>query len=147
MTAGDEELLEPAGEPSPDPWARVEAVATQLNSVAEHLKVVSAAQVKDRASSRRTRHLAVGLAVSLVLDVVLTVVVSVLTIVALNQSSTLHASQLAACAIGNQSKIEQQQLWGYLFQLSGGVKSAAEKQFLTFVDKTFTPVNCAAVYK
>ena len=72
---------------------------------------------------------------------------TLLSVTALNQGTTLHASQLAACAIGNQGKVEQQQLWGYLFDLSGGARTAEDKQFLAFVDKTFAPVDCAAVYK
>lgn len=141
MTAGDGEV-QPA-----DPWERLEVVARQLNQVAERLRDVSAAQVKDRAASRKTRHLAVGLTVSIVLDVALTVVVSLLTISALNQGTTLHASQLAACAIGNQTRVDEEQLWDYLFDVTGGVKTAQEKQFLGYVDKTFAAVDCAAVYK
>jgi hypothetical protein len=132
----------PAGDRGPvaDPWAQMVVLGETLDKVAERLQDVAA-------KGRRTRHLAVGLTVSLVLDVVLTVAVTLLSLSALDQGATLHTSQLAACSIGNQSKVEQQQLWGYLFQLSGGAKTSAQKQFLTFVDKTFEPVNCAQVYK
>jgi hypothetical protein len=141
MTERNEEPLTDADRGLPeDPWQRLEVVAKQLAVVADRL-----AQVADTA--RRTRHLAIGLTVSIVLDVALTVVVTLLTVSALSQGTTLHASQLAACAIGNQNKLEQQQLWGYLFNLTGGPKTSEEKQFLTFVDKTFAPVNCAQVYK
>lgn len=137
--------------PPVDPWQRMTELGVLLDGVSKRLKEVSDAQAKDRASARRTRHLAVGLAVSIVLDVVLTVVVAVLTVSALNQNSDLHASQLASCADTNDTRAEQRQLWQYLFQLSGPPKTAAQKtqeqKFLTFVDGTFAPVNCAQVYK
>jgi hypothetical protein len=83
--------------------------------------------------------------------VVLTVVVALLTASALSQSSTLHASQLASCALSNETRAEQRQLWQYLFQLSGPPRTAAQKsqeqKFLGFVDSTFAPVNCTQLYK
>jgi hypothetical protein len=133
-----------------DLWGRITELADLLDKVSVRLQEVSTAQARDRAASRRTRHLAIGLAVSIVLDVVLTVVVALLTVSALSQNSTLHASQLASCASSNDTRAEQRQLWQYLFQLSGpprtAVQKAQEQKFLSFVDSTFAPVDCAKVY-
>jgi NAD-dependent oxidoreductase involved in siderophore biosynthesis len=138
MTA-DEGAQRPA-----NPLERLDALGGTLDAVTKRL-----AQVAE--SSRRTRHLAIGLTISIVLDVILTVVVTLLTVSALDQGTTLHASQLSSCAISNQTRVEQAQLWQYLFDLSGPPKTAqakaAEQKLLTYVDKTFAPVNCAQVYK
>jgi len=120
--------------------ARLEAIGIQLDAVSVRLQEVSK-------SNRATRRLAVGLAVSLVLDVLLTVTVTLLSLSALSQGASLHQSQLAACAIGNDSRSEQQALWSYLFELSGGARTPQQKEFLTYVDKTFKLVDCNAVYK
>ena len=66
---------------------------------------------------------------------------------AVNQGSSVHQSQLAGCAISNQTRADERQLWSYLFQLSGGTKSPQAKKFLVFVDKTFAPLNCSQLYK
>jgi hypothetical protein len=145
MTADDDSQV-PVNLPA-DLLERMEAISRSLDAVAARLQQVATAQVTDRTASRNTRRLAYGLGASLVLDVVLTVVVTLLSLSALNQGNTLHASQLAACAIGNQSKAEQEALWGYLFQLSGGAKTTQQKEFLAYVDKTFAPVDCARVYQ
>jgi hypothetical protein len=131
--------------------ARLETLGMALGLVTSGLQAVTAAQVADRAAGRRTRQLAVGLGVSIVLDVVLTVVVTLLTLSALSQGETLHASQLANCASSNDTRAEQRQLWQYIFQLTGPPKTAAQKageqKFLAFVDLTFAPVNCTQAYK
>jgi len=120
--------------------ARMEEVSHALGDVSRRLQAVAE-------SSKNTRRLAIGLAVSIFLDVALTIIVTLLSLSALSQGSTLHQSQLAACSITNQSRIEQRALWGYLFQLTGGVKTLQEKQLLNYVDKTFAPENCAVIYK
>lgn len=133
MTAADEAPLSEAA------LARMEALGETLNQVATTLNTV-------RERERTTRRLAIGLVISVFLDVALTVVVSILSVNALSQNSNLHQSQLAACAIGNQFRTQQVQLWDYLFQLSGGVKTAQERQLQTYVEKTFSPVDCARLY-
>lgn len=140
------------GSPPPaDPLARMEELGRALNEVAANLATEREAWQKVAAEGRKTRHLTIGLAVSIVFDVVLTVVIAILTVNALDQGSTLHASQLASCSISNTTRVEQQQLWVYLFQLSGPPKTAQakaqEQKFLAYVDKTFAPVNCAQVYR
>jgi hypothetical protein len=124
--------------------ARLDALTTSLGTIAKTLGEVSGAFHRTR---RQGMRIAIALAVSFALDVALTIVVTLLSVSSLNQASAVHSSQLAACAVGNQGRVEQQQLWGYLFQLSGGAKTPQERQLLQFVDKTFAPVNCAQLYK
>jgi hypothetical protein len=132
----------------PDPvLARLEALSAQLTEVAGTLAVVAENEAATAARERRTRHLAIGLAVSLVLDIVLTVVVSVLSVTALSQNATLHASQLSSCSLSNTTRADERLLWSYLFDLSGKPASAEVKKFLAYVDTTFAPENCAALYK
>jgi hypothetical protein len=137
MTSSD------AGEPLPDPiLAQLKELTDKLDEVASKLATVAGRE-------RRTRQLAWALAGSFVLDIILTVVVAILTVSAIHQGSSVHQSQLATCAISNQTRADERQLWSYLFELSG--KGAADnpqaKKFLVFVDKTFAPLNCSALYK
>lgn len=145
MTPGD------GGAPPVNAWARMAELGQLLDEVSRRLKTVSDAQIVDRASSRRTRRLALGLAMSIVLDVLLTVVVALLTITSLNQNATLHASQLVSCANSNDTRAEQRRLWAYILRISAPPKTAAakaqEQQFVAFVNATFAPVNCAAIYR
>jgi hypothetical protein len=122
--------------------ARMEALGEALNDVSQRLQTVSE-------NARNTRRLAVGLTVSLILDVLLTVTVTLLSLSALNQGTVLHQSQLTACSLTNQSRAEQRALWSYLFQQD--VRATAkerqrEQQLLQYVDKTFAPENCSALY-
>lgn len=138
MTDGSEPILEG------DNLDRLQQLANTLSEVVRQLAAVADA-------GRKTRRLTVGLAVSFALDMILTVVVTLLTLSALNQGSAQRASQLAACAVSNQTRIAEQSLWAYVFQVSAPPKTAAqlatERKFLEHVDTIFAPVNCAAVYK
>lgn len=146
MTADDEEALgrlEQLG-------GLLDKVAAQLAEVAKSAAETRALAVKVETHSRRTRTLALGLAVSFTLDIVLTVVVTLLSVGALNQGATLHASQLTACAIGNQARTQQITLWNEVLALSAQSPNANQKTdeaFKQFIVKTFAPVNCAEVYK
>lgn len=144
MTTGDDRTLHEraaaadslvltTGEDGVSPLDKLDQISRRL------LEVASA--------GRRTRHLAIGLAVSIALDVALTVVVTLLSVSALGQGATLHASQLNACAVGNQDRAEQVRLWSYVFRLSGGAKTAQQKEFLVFVEKTFAPVDCTHLFR
>ena len=90
---------------------RLEAMSETLAQVAGRIEAVAARE-------RRTRRLAIGLVISIILDVTLTIVVSVLSANAISQGSTLHKSQLAACAIGNEGRVNQLELWGFVLALS-----------------------------
>lgn len=144
MTAGDADIPRPL----PDPvLARLEQVSAQLANVAEQLAAVADTTARTAARERRTRRLAVGLAASFALDVALTIVVSVLSISALSQNATLHASQLSSCSVSNSTRADERLLWSYLFDLSGKPATPEVKKFLAYVDTTFAPVNCAQLYK
>jgi len=141
----------------PDVFARLDRLGESLAGVAASLAEVAKSAQETRALamrvdaySRRTRRLTTGLIISLVLDVTLTVVVTLLSISALDQGSALHGSQVAACAISNQTRVEQEQLWTYILQDAAPPKTAAQKaaddKFLAHVRATFAPVNCTAVY-
>jgi hypothetical protein len=132
------------GEPAffADLLDRLEQLGTQLDGVAERLAQVDIA-------ATRTRRLAWGLAGSFVLDVALTIVVTVLTIGAVTQGSSLHASQLAACSISNQTRENERTLWGYLVSVSEQSPKANKDElvkFQQFVNKTFAPLNCTQIY-
>jgi hypothetical protein len=134
--------------PLPDPTLeRLEQVSAQLAEVAETLAAVADTSARTATRERRTRRLAVGLAVSFALDVALTIVVSILSISALNQNATLHASQLSSCSLSNGTRADERLLWSYLFTLSGKPQTAEVKKFLAYVDKTFAPENCASLYE
>lgn len=139
------------GGPQPaDHLARLEELSKALKQVAEDLRLERVAWQKVADAGRRTRQLAIGLAVSFTLDVVLTVVVTLLSVSALNQGATLHASQLAACAVGNQARAQQVTLWNEVLALSAQSPHANQQMdeaFKRFIMKTFAPVNCAEVYK
>jgi hypothetical protein len=122
---------------------RMEALAGQLTVISERLEAVAGL-------ARRTRRLAWALTVSFVLDIVLTILITFLTANALHQAASIHQSQLAACAISNQTRIEQIALWNYVVQLSSQNPDANKAQlakFEAFVKKTFQPVNCARIYR
>jgi hypothetical protein len=136
----DREPLPGDGALSEPELARLEAISDTLDRVSTRIETVAGRE-------RTTRHMTWWLAGSFALDIVLTIVVTILTISAIGQSSSLHQSQLAACAIGNQTRTEQLQLWEFLFKLTGGAKTPQEQKLLKFVQHTFTPVNCAQVYR
>jgi hypothetical protein len=121
---------------------RLDALGLTLNHVLERL---------DRVASRErtTRHLTWGLATSLVLDIALTIIVSVLTIMAISQGYTLHASQLNSCANGNETRAAQRTLWSYVITTTEKTSHANQStlnSFEQFVDRTFANVNCSKLY-
>lgn len=132
---------------SPDPaLTRLEHLSSVLDGVAAQLAAVAGREA-------RTRKITWALAVSLVLDVALTIVVTVLTFAAIHDTSAvrtaqagLHASQLAACAAGNQSHAEQRQLWGHVIAQAAagpGSNKTGLDQFQAYINRTFAPVDCA----
>lgn len=99
--------------------------------------------------SRRTRKLIWGLAVSLALDITLSVIIAILSVSALSASSAVHRSQLAACAIANQTRVQQIQLWQFVITLSQQQPDANKAELRTFeayLHKTFGSVDCRKLY-
>jgi len=112
------------------------------------------------AFGRRNRHLIWGTIVSLVIDVALTVVVAVFAVQAHEASVTvgeLHATQIAACRIGNQSRAAQVALWEHVASVSTPPPHATRSEiakrkrtlaaFLAYVAKVFAPKNCQEIYR
>jgi len=142
-------VTEDSGLPGPDAvLARLDMLTESLGVVATQLGRVSELFTRTR---RQGIRIVAGLAVSFVMDVVLTIVVALLSVSSLSQASAIHVSQLTACSIGNESRVAQIQLWGYVLQLAGSPKTPAEEErdrkFLAYVNRTFAPVNCAQLYK
>lgn len=126
----------------------MEAISDQLEGVARRIGEVAET---NHTENQRTWRFTLGLGASLILDLMLTVVVTVLSVAALHANAILHSSQLTACAIGNQTRAEQRQLWEHLLAeatvKTSGPSTQEEKDFLAYVNQTFAPVNCATVYK
>src|SRR6266478_3632424 len=103
---------------------------------------------------KASRKTVIALIVSIVLDVALT---AVLGIVAVNQEHTttsIHRSQLAACATGNAIRNENRQLWEFFLAVATSQKPAqpptpAQKaqtakviaELRAQIRKTYAPVN------
>jgi hypothetical protein len=118
------------------------ALAGQLDAIADRLQKVADV-------ARRTRRLTIALAASFILDIALTIIVTFLTLSAIQQGDVIHQSQRAACAVGNEARLQQIQLWGYVIGLSQnrpGQDKQQLKQFQAYIDHTFAPVNCAKLY-
>lgn len=121
---------------------RLEALAGQLDIVTDRLSKVAG-------QARRTRHLTWGLVASFIVDVALTITVTILSVSALNQGAILQKSQITACTIVNQGRMDQLTLWGYVLRISATQKNSNPVQlqeFQAFIAKTFAPVNCQKVY-
>jgi hypothetical protein len=129
--------------------------------------------------SRRTRKLVanirklvIALAVEAVLGVAVTVIVIILlisyrdqgtalrqqTFTVQQQATALHKSQLANCALSNETKAKELTLWHDLFTLSAQNNNASGQkvpasttkfleQFLGDVNTTYTPLDCAKIYR
>ena len=152
MTPGEDgpQDMTPGGGMTEAMLSRLEAISATLDQVSARIEAVARRERETARRERATRKLTWGLAASFVLDIVLTVVVTVLTVNALNQSATIHQSQLTACAIGNQTRDEQITLWSYVINLSRQNPDSNRGQldkFQQFVMATFRPVNCAKVYR
>jgi hypothetical protein len=122
-------------------------LATQL---AETLGKISERLETYAVYGKRSRRIIAALAVSFTLDIILTVIVTILSASALHHSTAVHQSQLAACAIGNQTRRGDVELWGYVLKLSAKSPNSNQAQlrmFKVFVDKTFAPVDCAKLYR
>jgi hypothetical protein len=97
---------------------------------------------------KRTRKLVIGL-------IAVTVVAVVLAVAAVYLYIRQHDSNVGNCVAGNQTRIQQEQLWNTLFTLASkntsGTPPTAKtvqltKEFLGDVKKTYAPVDCGARY-
>jgi hypothetical protein len=146
----------PPGEPlaaGPHPPGSLAALATRAITLAEDTNRVQGRIVDAQAKSRRTIKV---LFVSVTFEVLFSIALCVLALVQFHTSQGIHASQLAACAIGNEFRVKETTVWDRVVQLSTGppnetqaqrVKRLRElKQFQLFLSKQFHAVDCAALY-
>lgn len=137
-----------------DAAARALDIANELSGVVSDL----AAKLGNIAAARRRdRHILRVLAVTLALDVALSVAFVFLYAGQAQVSQQIHASQLHACAIGNQFRHGQVALWEHVISVAQVPKgeTAAERKarlaklaaFRAYVRAQFKPVNCKLLYR
>ena len=129
------------------------ALAARAIAIAEKAASTQDAIVAQQRKSKRTVRL---LAVSVILDIMLSVATITLAVNQQNVSRAIHDSQLAACAIGNETRAAQVQLWDHVIGISRpppGETGAERKARLArlaalraYVRNTFRQINCAALY-
>jgi hypothetical protein len=132
---------------------RAIAIAEQTAATLE--KIVKA-QTAIVTTQHRIKVFARWLAVSLAVDIALSV--SLLFVVGHQIALThaIHESQLAACAIGNEFRVSQAQVWGHFITTSTAPpgETAAQRAARlarlagarTYISHHYLPVNCAILY-
>jgi hypothetical protein len=140
-----------------DPLAALESLQVTLESTARELR-------KLRAAVRWGKKIIIALAVSFAADILITAGLGYNTIqahdAAARASATaaqLHASQVAACGVGNQIRARQILPWAKLVQISPPPpgetpvqRRAREKlisKFLAYVRSVNPTLNCAKLYR
>jgi len=143
------------GEPEPggDDAAEALSIARQLRDLI--------AEILDRLTDavkygKRTRVMSWGLVASVILDVGLSVLTVRLYVGQAHVSDDIHASQLHACAIGNDFRAGQRQLWDHVIAVSTAPpgETAAQRQarlaklaaFRLYIGRQFRPVKCKSLY-
>jgi DNA-binding GntR family transcriptional regulator len=135
-----------------------EALAT-AKGLTEALEAMTGELSRLQAYGKRNRHLIWATIISIALDLALTVVLvfAYSTANSAREAATAqHASLLAACAAGNQSRAEQVQLWDHLGAISkpapGSTKAQVARQkaqiaaFLAYVRHVFASRDCTKIY-
>lgn len=71
-------------------------------------------------------------------------------------AAAVHQSNIVACKIGNQGRAQQVQFWDHVAAISKpppgetpaqrAQRKATLRKFLAYVDRSFAPRNCAALY-
>jgi hypothetical protein len=140
-----------------DPLAVLESLQATLESTARELR-------KLRAAVRWGKKIIIALAVSFAADILITAGLGYNTIQAHAASdranataAQLHASQVAACGVGNQIRARQILPWQKLVQISPpppgqtpAQRQAREKlisKFLAYVRSVNPTLNCAKLYR
>jgi hypothetical protein len=131
----------------------IAALAERAITIAED---ATRTQEKIVAQQGRLRRNGRILAVSLATDIVLSVVCLFLALNQAGVSHSIHQSQLAACAIGNQFRATQTQVWEHVlgFSTAPPGETAAQrakrlailKAFQAYLTSQFRPVDCTALY-
>lgn len=135
-------------------------LAERAIALAEQTAGTQAEIVRQQAENTGTvatlRKVTIGLAVSLAVDITLTVVVLFLTGHQADLTHAIHKSQLASCAIGNDFRARQAQVWEHVLAVSTppANETPAERTarlakvdaFRVYVARQFHPVDCTALY-
>jgi hypothetical protein len=137
--------------------ALASALSTTLGEIARRLNEYSA-------FGRRSRRIIIALAVSFALDIILTVVLGYTAFQAHSTADgnarltqQMHVAQLQSCDGTNKFRAAQDVIWEKFISLAtqpapGEPKAQAERaarigaQFLAYVKKADTPINCTARY-
>jgi hypothetical protein len=144
-------------EPTPD-----QAVLSTAQALTSALEGMSGQLAAVNKRQDRQRHVIIGLAVSLLIDVLLTVIVAVFAVTAHDASEAsrqngatlaqLHASEVASCQGGNQTRSKEIALWEHLYSL--GVNSSTppkvrreDNELIAYVKGVFAPRNCKNLFK
>jgi hypothetical protein len=155
---------EPASSSPGGALTAITGLQAAIEAMSENLQTVTGRLATTEKRELRARRVIRTLVISLILDVALTIGVTVSNIqahVASDRANStvaaLHASQIGACKVGDQTRADQVQLWTFLTGLSGPAPGATPAQIrqqkritdklLGFVHDTFKQINCAKLYK
>jgi len=144
------------GEPNPDLVALVERAIALAEQTASTQEAIVSTQTKLSAQQRRLRIFARWLGGSLAADIALSTTLIFLVSHQATLTNSIHDSQVAACAIGNQSRAAQVEVLDHLISGSKGppgetpVQRDARLRAIaaarSYVDSHFKPVDCTALY-
>jgi hypothetical protein len=135
------------------PGDDVAALAGRAIAIAETATGTQALILAQQARNHRTVRL---LTVSVLLDIALSLFCVGLAVNQHNVSGAIHQSQLNSCAIGNQFRKSQVQLWDHVIAVSAapaGETAAGRAARLrriagvrAYVGRHFHPVDCSRLY-
>jgi hypothetical protein len=143
----------------PPPQNPADGVVATAQGLTDALRRMTLELKQVRAYAVRSRRIIIALAISLVLDIGLTASVSVFAVKAQDATTranaavnALHATQVAACQAGNQTRAEEVDLWDHIAAVSQTRKTTPrqrreDEQLLAFIRKIFAPRNCIALYR
>ncbi len=135
-------------------------LATRAIAIAEQTAATQARIVRAQAAIVVTQHkiklFSRWLAGSLALDIALSVTLFFVVGHQVSLTHSIHESQLAACAIGNQFRRSQQQVWDHFIATSTvppgetaqerALRLARLADARTYIAGHFQAVNCTALY-
>lgn len=138
---------------SRDLVAVAQALTTSMDGLAEQVGTLNTQVEAQESYGRRNRRMIWWLVVSLLLDVVLTAVIVTVAVQAnqaSDQAAEVHAQQVATCLAGNEARVNNEKLWGYVLAVPPSKPRTAEQlkqidDFKAFVQRTFAPRDCSKI--
>lgn len=144
---------------APEPTT-LQAVLAALKDLAARMTTLTAEVVHLRKYGKRNRRY-------IVIDIALTVVIAAVSYVAVHAESSahqngvtiaqLHATQVNGCRAGNQTRVQEIQLWTHLASVATPAPGETHRQIikgkrtvaalLAYIRSTFRPRNCRALYR